>query len=103
MKKKLFKSLPWTLPVILIVFGYLPASGGWYGLFMPVCLGLAALIAAGVTKLFFPGLFDNLFTVQKRLVNYSTDDYNQFYVRMFQLGWLVFFSVWALLTWVKFH
>lgn len=94
---KAFKALPWLVPVLTVIAFWVPFKG----LFAAVVLFLNLIVAAGLVKLFFPQLFDDVFTNQKAIKNLSTPDYNLFQIRRYSLGWWMFFSVWAMLNVLK--
>ena len=97
-KAKIFKALPWIVPVALAVGFYLPATS----FFAPLIIALFAVVAAGVAKLLFPRLFDDVFTEQKTLLTHpSRPEWNAFQIGRFMILWWTFFAVWCMLNVLK--
>jgi|GEM_PF-4577451 len=105
LKSYILANLRWLVPVALVV-SYSPALNALegVGLMWPVILLCNAILAAGTFRTFFPRLSEMIFLVDpganktsdEKLMNYSSDEYNAYYLGRFSLAYVIFFSLWCM-------
>lgn len=98
LKEQIFKYLPVVACVLLLVEFDLQLWPGWFTLWFVV----HGVVAAGVSKLLFPMLFDDYLSKQRKLLTKSDEAYNNFQIRKFGIVHTTFFIIWTTLNLIKF-
>lgn len=97
-KEYLFKALPIAGLVLLYLEFDARLWPGWFTLWFVA----NAFIAAGITKLLFPDLFDDYLARQRKIQDVAKSDYTQLQIRRFTLVHLTLLVSWWLLNLIKF-